>query len=40
MNLSCWDTSHTARIKLGIATVQLAAPSLVAIRVGPLDTGE
>jgi hypothetical protein len=40
MHLSCRDTNHAARIKLGIATVQLGAPSVVAIGVGPLDTGE
>ncbi len=40
MNLSCWDTNHAARIKLGVATVQLGAPSLVPIRVGPLDARE
>jgi hypothetical protein len=40
MNLGSWDTDDAARIKLGIATVQLGAPSLVAIGVGPLDAGE
>jgi hypothetical protein len=40
MNLSGRDTNHAARIKLGVATVQLSAPGIVAIGVGPLDTGE
>jgi hypothetical protein len=40
MNLSCRDTNDAARIKLGVATVQLGAPSLVPIGVGPLDAGE
>jgi hypothetical protein len=40
MNLSCRDTDDAAGVELGVATVQLGAPSLVPIRVGSLDAGE
>jgi hypothetical protein len=40
MNLGRRDTDDGARVELGVATVQLRAPSLVSIRVGALDASE
>jgi hypothetical protein len=40
MNLGRRDTDHGARVELGVATIQLRAPSLVAIRVGALDASQ
>jgi hypothetical protein len=40
MNLGRRHTDDGAGVKLGVATVQLGAPSLVAIGVGPLDARE